>query len=311
MQSLTPESNTSKNQEVWDEGSSNALLERFLRSIARDWTIAPAFLILLGLILSAVLAPILSPHDPYAVDMSIGHIPPVFISGGNPQYLLGTDSLGRDVFSRLIYGGRISLLVGVTTVLLGGIVGLILGVLAGYYGGWVDNLIMRLADAQLAFPFILLIIAVIAVLGSNLRNLIIVLAASSWVHYARLARAEVLTVIRLDYIEAARAIGSTNRRIILRHVLPNVVNSIIILATVSVAQMILAESALSYLGLGVQLPTPTWGSMLNEARQYLSFNPWLSIIPGFAIMLTVLSVNILGDLLRDLWDPQQQTQKLN
>ena len=306
MDSSTQESNISLALPEQLEGLDRPFSWRLINSLRTNWIAAAALIVLFVMILAALFAPSLAPHDPLDVDITSGLRPPTFLPNGDPDHILGTDSLGRDVLSRLIYGARISLLIGFATVALGGLIGMVLGLVSGFYGGWVDNVIMRMADAQLAFPFILLAIAIIAVLGPNLSNLILVLALSSWVLYARLVRGEVLSIKEREYIEAARMVGVTDAGILINHIIPNVLNSFLVIATFSIAQMILAEAALSYLGLGVQLPTPTWGSMLNEARQYMFLNPWLSLFPGLAIMITVLSVNVLGDWLRDLLDPRLQ-----
>lgn len=306
MDSSIPESNTSVSLSEQTELIDRSFSWQLVDSLRTNWIASTALVVLLVMILAAVFAPWLAPYDPLDIDITAGLKPPAFLPNGDRDHILGTDSLGRDVLSRLIYGARISLLVGFATVILGGFIGMVLGLISGFYGGWVDNVIMRLADVQLAFPFILLAIAIIAVLGPNLSNLILVLALSSWVLYARLVRGEVLSIKEREYIEAARMVGVTDAGIMVNHIFPNVLSSLLVIGTFSIAQMILAEAALSYLGLGVQLPTPTWGSMLNEARQYMFLNPWLSLFPGLAIMFTVLSVNILGDWLRDLIDPRLQ-----
>ena len=227
--------------------------------------------------------------------------------GGEWGYPLGTDHLGRDILSRLIYGSRISLLVGITSVIIAGCLGVSVGVITGYYGGRLDALMMRLVDIQLAFPFILLAISVIAVLGAGLRNVIIVLGVARWMEYARVVRADVLTVREREFVVAARALGAANRVIIPRHVLPNVLTPIIIVATFSVATNIITEASLSFLGLGVEPTIPTWGSMLADGRAYIGRAWWLTTFPGLAILFTVLSINILGDALRDHLDPRLRT----
>jgi peptide/nickel transport system permease protein len=261
-------------------------------------------LLLLALVgLCALFAPLLTPHDPTEQELSRRLLPPAW-SGGQPEHLLGTDSLGRDNLSRIIYGARVSLVVGFLTVLVSGAIGVLLGLVAGYYGKLVDEVVMRLADVQLAFPFILLAISVIAVLGPGLRNVIIVLGIAGWMVYARLVRGEVLSVKQRDFVQAVRCLGASDGRIILRHILPNVTTPLIVVATFSVAQMIIAEASLSFLGLGVQPPEPTWGGMLADGRKYLDGAWWVATFPGLAIMLTVLSVNFVGDWLRDWMDPR-------
>ena len=224
---------------------------------------------------------------------------------GEVEYYLGTDSLGRDVLSRLIYGARVSLAVGFVAVSIGGRLGTFLGLIAGFYGGRVDDVIMRLADIQLAFPFILLAIMVLVVLGAGVLNLVLVLGIGQWVTYARIARGETISQREKEYIEAARSIGASNSRIMLRGILPNIMAPLIVIASFNVASVILAEASLSFLGLGVPPTVPTWGGMLAESRDQLLANRWwLAVFPGVAIMLTVLSLNILGDWLRDFLDPR-------
>jgi peptide/nickel transport system permease protein len=259
--------------------------------------------ILAIVMLSAVLAPLLSPHDPNAQDVTLRLLPP--FQAGSP-YFLGTDQVGRDVLSRIIYGTRVALLVGVASVAISGAIGIVLGLVSGFYGGIVDDLIGWLANVELAFPFILLALAVVAVIGAGLANLIVVLSAVAWVVYARIVRAETLAVRDLEYIQAARAIGVSDARILFRHVLPNVLTPVIVIATFEVARMIISEASLSFLGLGVEQSIPSWGSMLADGRQYLSTGWWVATFPGLGIMLTVLAINLVGDWLRDVLDPRLQ-----
>jgi peptide/nickel transport system permease protein len=277
---------------------------KIARSLFKSKAALAGLFILLIVIASALLAPYLAPHDPIAQDINNRLKPPVWDPKGSREHLLGTDHLGRDILSRLVYGARISLIVGLSAVLISGTIGILIGLIAGYYGSWLDDIFMRLADIQLAFPFILLAIAVVAVLGPSLRNIIIVLGITGWVVYARVIRAEVLSVRELEFIEAIHALGGQNLRILFRHILPNVISPGIVIATLEVARMIILESALSFLGLGVQPPTPTWGGMLNDGRQYLYNAWWLATFPGLAIMLTVLGINLLGDWIRDTLDPR-------
>jgi peptide/nickel transport system permease protein len=251
-----------------------------------------------------VTAPWLTPHNPAAVDIRNRLVPPAWADGGRADHLLGTDHLGRDVFSRLAYGARISLTVGVSAVALSGAFGVALGLLAGYYGGWSDDVIMRLADFELAFPFILLAVAVLAVLGPGLTKVILVLALTGWAQYCRLARAQVLGLRETEFVEAARTLGASTARILLRHILPNILAPIIVIASFSVAGVIIAEASLSFLGLGVPPAVPSWGGMLSEGRTYMERAWWLVTFPGLALMLTVLSINVLGDALRDALDPR-------
>ncbi|MBL8164412.1 MAG: ABC transporter permease [Anaerolineae bacterium] len=224
---------------------------------------------------------------------------------GTMQYLLGTDGLGRDLWSRIIYGAQISLAVGLMAVAVGGLMGTTLGIIAGYRGGWVDDTIMRIADIQLAFPFILLAIMVLVVLGPGVWNLVPVLGIGQWVTYARIARGQTISQREKEYVEAARSMGAGDWRIMLRAILPNVIAPLIVIASFNVASAILAEASLSFLGLGVPPTVPTWGGILNESRdQILAGKWWPAFFPGLAIMLTVLSLNILGDWLRDFLDPR-------
>ncbi|MDR7545455.1 MAG: ABC transporter permease [Armatimonadota bacterium] len=260
---------------------------------------------LLGtIVLVAVLAPILAPHDPYAQHLELRAGAPTLSWSGVGTYPLGNDQLGRDILSRLIYGSRISLLVGAVAVVLGGAAGVAMGVTAGYFGGWPDRLIMRAADIQLAFPFILLAMAIIAVAGPGLVKLIAVLALSGWVTYARVVRSEVLSVREREFVQAARAIGVHDGRIVLRHILPNVAAPVIVVATLELARVVILEAALSFLGLGVQPPAPSWGRMLADGRDFLATAWWISTFPGLAIMALVLGVNLVGDWLRDMLDPR-------
>ncbi len=255
----------------------------------------------------ALFAGWLAPYRADEQDITKRLRPPVW-AGGTAEHLLGTDELGRDVLSRLMYGGRISLLVGVVAVILSSPVGVLVGLAAGYVGGRVDTFLMRLTDIQLAIPTILLAIAVVAVLGPGLMNVIITLSVTGWTVYARLIRGETLAIKGREYVEAARALGARGATVMLRHVLPNVVAPAIVVATFAVANMIILEATLSFLGLGVETRTVTWGSMLNNGRLYLTRAWWLTALPGAAIFVTVLAVNLLGDYLRDRLDPQLQNR---
>src|SRR5262245_29939366 len=249
-----------------------------------------AFLALV--VLAAVLAPWLAPHDPTQQESSASLRPGVW--AGNTTYLLGTDLQGRDVLSRLVYGARVSVAVGVAAVAISVVLGVLAGLVAGYYGGLLGDALMRLADIQLAFPAILLALALVGVLGPNPMNVIAVLGVTGWVIYARVVRARVLSVKEMEFVTAARALGGTDARLLFRHVLPNIVAPGIVLARLEVATVIVAEAALSFLGVGIQPPTPTWGSMLADGKQYLRNAWWVSTVPGLTITLTVLSINLLG-----------------
>lgn len=254
-------------------------------------------------VLVALLGPLTSPRDPLEHNLRSRFKPPGF-QDGSGVFLLGTDQLGRDILSRLIAGTRVSVIVGVLSVVIAGLIGVSYGLISGFAGGLVDNLMMRVADAFLAIPFIVLVVAVSGVVGAGLVTLILILGVTSWVTYARVTRAEVLAVREMDYVMAARALGQSGLKIMFKHILPNVTGSIIVLATMMVATTMLAEAALSFLGLGVQPPTVTWGLMLSDGRQYIGSAWWMSTFPGIAITLTVLGVVFLGDWLRDLLDPR-------
>jgi peptide/nickel transport system permease protein len=257
-------------------------------------------------IMAALFAPLLAPHSPTRLQLGQRFLPPFWMDGGVGAYPLGTDQLGRDIWSRILYGAQISVIVGVTASLLSGIIGVAIGLVAGFYGGWIDSLLSRVVDTFLAIPFIVLALAVITVLEPGLVNLIIVLGVTGWVTYARVVRGEVMAVKERDYVLAARVVGLGNLAIALRHVLPNVFASVIVLTTLNVATTIIAESSLSFLGLGVQPPTITWGAMLAEGREHLATSWWLATFPGIAITIAVLGIIFLGDWLRDVLDPKMK-----
>lgn len=281
-------------------------LRRAWRSLLRaKWPLL-ALLILLLVAFAAAFGPSVAPKDPNRQDI-IARLQPPFERErtGELEFVLGTDSLGRDVLSRVVYGARISLLVGFIAVAIGGTMGVALGTLAGYFGGRIDSVIMRIGDIQLAFPFILLAIMFLVVLGPGVVNLVLILGIGQWVTYARIARAQTISQREKEYVEAARALGATTGRVLLRSILPNILAPLIVIASFNIASVILSEAALSFLGLGVPPTVPTWGGMLAESRdQLLAGRWWLAIFPGTAIMLTVLSFNILGDWLRDFLDPR-------
>jgi peptide/nickel transport system permease protein len=279
-----------------------------LRALRRSPLASIGVLIVGAVCVAALAAPLLATTDPTEQDLTVVLKPPFWLQDGSLQYPLGTDHLGRDVYSRLVYGARISLTIGALAALLGAVVGVAAGLVAGYVGGRVDAVIMRLVDLNLAFPLILLALSVVALLGANLRNLVIVMAITTWMIYARVVRGLGLTLRERDFVQAARALGANDARIIGWHVLPNVLAPVLVIWTLEVARVILMESALSFLGLGVPPPTPTWGRMLAEGRDYLTVAGWISIFPGLAIMATVLGINFLGDGLRDLLDPRLRRQ---
>jgi peptide/nickel transport system permease protein len=275
-----------------------------LKRLARRRTALFGLGVVVVVLLAALFAPWLTPFDPLEQDINQRLREPGWQTAAGRIHLLGTDHLGRDILARVIFGSRIALVVGVSAVLISGVLGMAIGLVSGYFGGKVDDFFMRLADIQLAFPFILLAIAVIGVLGPNLRNIIIVIGVSSWVVYARVVRGEVLSIREREFVQAAIALGSRDGRVLVRHVLPNAFTPWLVVATLDMARVIVIESALSFLGLGVQPPTPTWGGMLADGRVYLSTAWWLATFPGLAILVTVLGINLLGDGLRDTLDPR-------
>ena len=260
-------------------------------------------IILLVVVLASVCAPLLTASDP--IRPSFGQrLKAPWGMGGSVVRPLGADNLGRDIYARLLYGGRISLVLATSAVVLATGVGVLVGLLAGYLGGRLDDLVMRIADVQLTFPVIMLAIAIVAVVGTSPFALVGVLALSGWVLHARTVRANVLTIRHLEYVDAAWALGASQMRVVFRHVLPNTLAPILVIASSQFATMVLLESGLSFLGMGVQPPQPSWGGMLAEGRDYLSNAWWLATVPGVAISLVVLGANLLGDGLRDLLDPQ-------
>jgi peptide/nickel transport system permease protein len=279
---------------------------RVVRSLYRaKWPILAIFLLLL-VTFAAIFGPAVSPRDPNRQNIIARLKRPMQTDRrGQTTFILGTDGLGRDVLSRLLYGARVSLTVGLVAVVVGGSLGTLLGMIGGYFGGWLDDIIMRVADIQLAFPFILLAIMFLVVLGPGVVNLILVLGIGQWVTYARIARGQTISQREKEYIEAAKALGQRTPGILFNGILPNILAPLIIIASFNVASVILAEAALSFLGLGVPQTVPSWGGMLADSRnELLSGRWWLAVFPGTAIMITVLSFNILGDWLRDLLDPR-------
>lgn len=279
-----------------------------LAGVARSLSRSPIGLVGAGItgmvIVCAVLAPAIAPQDPTKLNFGARLMPPAWSPGGSWSFPLGTDQLGRDILSRILYGARISVVVGITAVVMAGAVGVLIGLASGYFGGWVDTLLSRVIDTFLGLPFIVLALAIVGVLGPGLVNLILVLGIAGWVTYARVVRGEVLSAKEEEYVVAARVAGQREWRIAVRHVLPNVVAPVVVLLALNVGTTIIAESALSYLGLGVQPPTVTWGGMLADGREYLTSSWWLATFPGVAITATVLGVTFLGDWLRDVLDPR-------
>lgn len=279
-------------------------MRSFFKAVLRSHTGMFGWSLLLLLVLLAILGPAIGLPNPVRSDLAARLIPPTWAFADFAGHPLGTDQLGRDILSRIIYGSRVTLSVGLAAVVLGGFIGVMLGLVAGFFGGLTDRILMRLADMQLSLPLMLLALLVVAALGPSLRNLIIVLALTGWVRYARIIRGQVLSLREREFILSARAIGASPLRIMLRHILPNVLTPALVVATLELARVIVMEAALSFLGLGVQPPSPSWGRMLAEGRTLISSAWWITAFPGVAILLTVLSVNLVGDWLRDHFDPR-------
>lgn len=281
-------------------------LKKLLHSLWKSKTGLVGFIIVLFVVIIAVFAPVLAPYDPQTMNPAMMLKPPFWVEGNDPAYLLGTDNLGRDILSRIIYGSQVSLLVGISSVVLAGIIGIFVGLVSGFYGGVVDMLLMRLVDSFLAIPNILFALVFLAVFGPSVTTLIIVIGVTNWVAYARIVRSETLSIKEREYVKAARSIGVKSPIIIFRHVLPNVMSSFIVISTLSVASTIILEASLSFLGLGIQPPTISWGGILSDGRDYIATSWWLATLPGIAITITVLGIIFLGDWLRDILDPRSQ-----
>lgn len=264
--------------------------------------------VLLALIVAiALFAPLVSPYDPVEQNLAHRLLPPVFFEGGTWAHPLGTDALGRDTLSRIFYGARVSLMVAAVAVLVSGVIGTTLGVLAGYFGGWVDSAIMFVVTTRLAMPVALVALAVVALYGASLENLILVLGLVVWDRFAVILRNSAALIRTMDFVAATRAMGASTARILVVDVLPNLLPTLIVIATFEMGTLVLLEAAFSFLGFGVQPPTPSWGLMIAEGREHLLFKPWMVAIPGFAIALLVLSINLVGDGLRDLAAPETRT----
>ncbi len=274
-----------------------------LRKLARDPAAVIGAVIVAAVVICAVFAPLIARADPNAQDLASTLLPPAWIAGGVHAHPLGTDNLGRDVLTRIVWGARVSAIVGISVVLIGGTIGVTAGFLAGYRRGWVDAVIARITDVQLAFPLVLLAVAIVAVVGPGLWTVIAAIGLTSWVQYVRVVRAEALSLREREFVLAANAAGATSARVIGRHLLPNVASAAIVLGTFEIARAIVLESSLSFLGLGVPPTTPSWGGMLADGRQYLDTAWWTALFPGLAIMIAVMGVNLLGDGLRDALDP--------
>jgi len=262
--------------------------------------------IVVSVLLIALLAPLLAPHDPYQQDLLKRLVPPVWDSRGSWEHVLGTDHLGRDYLSRLIYGARISLLIGIGAALISGIIGTIMGVMAGYFGGRVDMIVTFMITVRLSMPVVLVALAVVAIVGGSLQVVIAVLGLLLWDRFAVVMRSSTLQIRSMDYVAAARAVGCSTSRVLMTEVMPNVVNNLIVITTIEIAHAIILEAALSFLGLGVQPPMPSWGLMVSEGKDMMLFQPWLITIPGVALFLLVLAINLMGDGVRDITAPENR-----
>jgi peptide/nickel transport system permease protein len=280
------------------------LRHSFLRRVSKDISALIGIAIVVSMVGMAIFSNFLATQNPLEQDLKKRLIPPVYFNKGTVEHPLGTDFLGRDIMSRILFGGRISLFIAFASVLIGVVIGTALGLICGYYEGFVDNVIMRIADVQLAFPLILLVIAVIGALGPSLTNMIVVLGITSWVRFARIVRGETLSIKEREFVMAVKAVGGNDFRTLTYHILPNVMPSIIVIATLELARIIMIESSLSFLGLGVPIEIPSWGGMLSEGRNYLATAWWFATFPGLAIVITILGINLTGDWLRDLLEPR-------
>lgn len=270
----------------------------------KRYPLVPLAILVFLLVIPAIFAPLVAPHDPFLGSLSNRLTPPVWQDGGTMEHILGTDKLGRDMLSRIIYGARVSLTVSLIAIFVGGIIGITLGLISGYFGRRVDAVIMRLVDISLSLPTILLALVLVAAVGPSFGTVITVLVVLLWARYARLTRGETLAIKERDFIARARVAGASHARIMIRYIFPNVVNSLVVLATLQVGYVILLESALSFLGAGLPRAEPAWGVMVADGRELIVTAWWVSMFPGLAIMLTVLSLNLLGDWLRDHLDPK-------
>ncbi len=259
----------------------------------------------------AIFASFIAPHNPYEGEITKRLMPPFWIEGGTKDHILGTDQVGRDLLTRIIFGSRVSLVVGFASVLISVTIGVFLGLISGYYGSIVDWIISSIVNIMLTFPFVLLALAVIAVVGPSFQNMLVVLGLTSWPFYTRVVRAEVLKWKELDFVEAARAMGMKSNRILFSQIFPNILNSVLVLSSLQVARFIILEAFLSFLGLGVQPPTPSWGGMLGDARVYMLTSWWLATFPGLAIFVATFGISLMGDGIRDFFDPHLRYQFLS
>ncbi|HID62411.1 MAG TPA: ABC transporter permease [Anaerolineae bacterium] len=279
-------------------------LLNFLEELLRHPTAVLGAVVIMAYVLAAVFAPHLTVHDPTRGDLNVRLLPPAWQQGGEPAFWLGTDAQGRDILARIIYGARISLWVGILAVGISVLVGATLGCITGYFRGWIDQVVSRFADLLLAFPFLIFAIGVMAFLGPGFVNLIAALTFKGWVEFFRLVRGETMAEKTKEYVEAAKVMGLSSFAIILSEILPNIFHSVLVLGTLRMGFMIIMEASLSFLGLGIQPPTPAWGSMVADGRDHLMTSWWVSTLPGMAILILVLSINLFGEGLRDILDPR-------
>lgn len=287
-----------------DRNTFGARVSYFWQALCKSPAGMLGALIVVLVMVTAVAAPWLAPYDPYESALRDRFLGPNWDASAGKVYLLGTDQLGRDILSRIIYGSRISVVVGVSAVVISGVLGLLLGLISAFFGGVVDALIMRIADAFLGIPFIIMVVAIAGLVGGGIGTIIVILGITGWVSYARVVRSEALSIREREFVLATQAIGQREGAIIFRHIMPNIMSSVIVMATLEVSRTIVAESTLSFLGLGVLSPTITWGNMLADGRDYVGSAWWMVTFPGLAITLTVLGVVLLGDWMRDVLDPR-------
>lgn len=279
-------------------------VKQFVKELIRCRTAFLGAIIVLSFILVAIFAPFIAPHDPLKASIVSRLRPPFWMERGSITYLLGADEIGRDILSRIIYGARVSILVGLVTVAISGFLGTLLGSFAGYFRGRFDAILSRFADLLLSFPYLIFAIFLMSIIGPGFFNLIVILCFKSWVNFFRLSRGEMISEKTKEYVEAAQALGESDVKIIFKEILPNIIHSLLVLATLRVGFFIILEASLSFLGLGIQPPTPAWGSMINSGRAYMLSAWWVSTIPGIALLILVLSINLLGEGLRDILDPR-------
>jgi ABC-type dipeptide/oligopeptide/nickel transport system permease subunit len=309
MQSTAPVETITR-RDLWQRqmaGHRHRMAE-FLRELAGHRVALAGGIIVLLFVLAAIFAPAITTHNPELGSLRQRLLPPAWMEGGQSEFPLGTDMQGRDLLTRIIYGARISLLVGFLTVAVSVLVGAVLGALAGYYRGWLDTVLSRFADLLMAFPFLIFAIAMMAFIGPGFSNLILALTFKGWVEFFRLSRGEIMSEKTREYVEAARALGRSHYAIIAAEILPNIVQSVFVLATLRLGFFIVTEASLSFLGLGIQPPTPAWGSMVSEGRDVMLTAWWVSTLPGLAIVLLVLSLNLFGEGLRDILDPRLKVE---